>query len=107
LSALFTDDEGKEICTIIRNEWRARPTNWDVETEGNAVTIRTGRGRIALRLRVKPPSKVTVEKIRMYYRGYRIVGDEGAAIEFYLPDGRLWFRSSATHIGSQTAIKFS
>ena len=68
LNALFCNTRGEPIAEIVANEWRAYAHDWDVETVGLRTTIRTGYRDVSLILRVEPPGKIVVERIRMYYK---------------------------------------
>jgi hypothetical protein len=76
ISARFYDLNEQEIFRIDRNEWSGPPTNWDVECVGGRITIRSSPWKIALRLLIKPPKELIVERIDMAYRGERIVGND-------------------------------
>jgi hypothetical protein len=96
LNALFCDTRGEPIAQIVANEWRAYAHNWDVETVGLRTTIRSDYRDVSLILRVEPPSKIVVERIRMYYRGLSLEGREGSHLTACLPNGDLWFRATNT-----------
>lgn len=92
LNAFFFDEDGSPIAEIASNQWRAFVSNWDVETVGARTTIRRGSRDIALVFRTEPPSRLVIERIHMYYKGLRLVAEEGKDLCAYLPDGSLWFR---------------
>ena len=98
LDAYFYDKAGNPIAEVVRNQWRALVRNWDVEMSGTRTTIRRARGDIALVFRTEPPSMVVVERIHMYYKGLRLVGQEGKDLSAYLPDGSLWFQAKGMRV---------
>jgi hypothetical protein len=76
LSGIFTDKDGCPTLSIENNVYSVSDANWDVTQEGALTTIRSGRGKIVLQLRVTPPSKIIVERIEMHYAGVMISGDQ-------------------------------
>jgi hypothetical protein len=47
ISALFCNENGKEIFKITNNKWQGNMTNWDIETIGQRIIIRKGnRGQV-------------------------------------------------------------
>ncbi|MCF6186766.1 MAG: hypothetical protein L3J49_04725 [Desulfobulbaceae bacterium] len=93
ISAVFHDESGKEIATINRNEWRGDAKNWDIKSEGNKVIIREYLRKISLILKINPPNQLIVERLDMLYKGFRIVALEGEPTTFFLPDGKVWFKT--------------
>jgi len=65
LSGIFCDSNGNVSLQIVENEWIASSTNWDVEVSGGSITIREGHGKIHLKLTVKPPESLVVERLNM------------------------------------------
>lgn len=77
VSGIFTDELGRVALTIRDNEWKCRVSNWDVETKGGTIWVRTGSGKIALELYMEPEeSRLTIKKINMLYEGVRIHGND-------------------------------
>ena len=66
LSGYFTDQTGTELLRIDRNVWYGPVGAWDVEVKGREISVRVGSGLLALKLRVDPPSNITVEVLDMY-----------------------------------------
>ena len=75
LSASFYDASGSAIARITDNEWQSRSANWDVEIVGPKVIIRQRFGDVCLVIRSNPPQGLIVEKLNMYYQGFKIVAD--------------------------------
>ena len=94
ISALFCDKDGNEIAQIHKNEWSGDSANWDIENKANKITIRNGPRQIALILRVISPTALIIEKLNMFYRGYRFVASEGNPTTIFLPDGNVWFKTN-------------
>lgn len=89
LSAIFQDKFGKEIARIVQNEWRGSSDNWDIRTEGPKFTIRQAPHSIDLGICIAP-NKLIIEKLNMFYKGYRINCEKNQTTLF-LPDGSIWF----------------
>jgi hypothetical protein len=87
LSGIFCNKDETEIFRIIENQWKGLIENWDIEIVGQTITVRRGKGDIALKLRTKPPSKIIVEQINMIYKGASIIGKYGSIICVKSPDG--------------------
>lgn len=87
LSGVFYDGEGHEIFRIVENEWQSPTDNWDVEIEGQRITIRRALGEIILKIRAEPPDKLVVERLDMFYKEFRIVGQEGQTTRVIGADG--------------------
>ena len=71
LSGTFVDSNGNQSFSIVKNEWMASASNWDVETVGRAITVREGPGNIHLRLVVDLPNTLIVDRLKMSLDGYR------------------------------------
>jgi hypothetical protein len=100
ISAIFHDASGNEIAVIRENEWQGNVESWDINSEGNKIIIRERIRKISLILRIEPPSKLVIERLNMFYKGFRIVACEGKDTIVYLPDGNVWFRTSGMSINS-------
>jgi hypothetical protein len=87
LSGQFYDSKGQEIFKIVQNEWRGSVENWDIEVRGPRIIIRRAARDIALQIRTEPPGKLTIERIDMFYSGFRIVGQEGRTTSITSPGG--------------------
>jgi len=94
ISALFCDKSGNEIARIHKNEWSGNSANWDIKNENNKITIRNGLRQIALILRVISPTALIIERLNMFYGGFRFVASEGNPTTVFLPDGNVWFKTN-------------
>jgi len=75
LSASFYDISGSEVARIIENEWQSSSANWDVEIVGPRVTIRQKLGDVCLIIKNDPPRGLIVERLNMFYQGFKVVAD--------------------------------
>ena len=105
ISAMFYDREGITTCRIVHNEWQGLSSNWDVECIRNKFTVRRANREIALRMQSNPPHELVVDRLDMFYKGFRIVVDTDGRTTTYLPDGRMWFQlNGARFIGNDAVI---
>lgn len=66
LSGVFCDGSGKTLLQIEDNIWTGNLADtWDIEVIGPKITIRKGRGKIALQIVVEPPSGLRVTHLDM------------------------------------------
>lgn len=86
LSAYFFDDANRPSLFIERNEWRAFSSQWDVETTGGSITVRSKPRRICLRLIFDPSDGIIVDRVDMRVLGYRFQGDADDLL-VQMPDG--------------------
>ncbi|WP_431051735.1 HNH endonuclease [Roseateles sp. L2-2] len=105
LSGHFCDAQGRVTLMIRDNEWRAPKDVWDVECRGPRITIRTGRGDIALALRTEPPERLVIERISMGFEGCLIQGTEDE-MRLSVDGGRGWSTIQRAHV-EDCAIGFS
>lgn len=91
LSGIFCDSKGTMSVQLIKNEWLAYNSNWDVEVAGGAIIIREGKGNIHLKLVASPPGTIIVERLNMFLNGilFEANGDflrvkyaNGSVVEF-------------------------
>jgi hypothetical protein len=80
LTAMLCNKTSQEILKITDNVWRVPADNWDVQVEGQRITIRNQRSDIALVLRMEPRDLLVVERLRMFYRGALITCSEKAGL---------------------------
>ena len=105
ISAIFFNKKGKKTCEIIKNEWIGFASNWDITTIGNEITIRQDRKEIVFRMHSFPPNKFVVDRLHMFYKGFKIIIKENGQTFTYLPDGTLWFcLNGASLIGNSAVI---
>jgi len=65
LSADFFDEAGEPTLALEGNEWVCLGNQWDVETEGRRIIVRSGPRRIALQLEARPPHGLALERLSM------------------------------------------
>jgi hypothetical protein len=86
LSGTFYDNKGNRILEICQNELRNPIGDWDIEVKRPRIIIRRAPRKIALQMSIKSP-RIVVEKIDMFYEGFRIKGKENEAISFFDRNG--------------------
>lgn len=101
VNAYVSDKDGNEIFRIVDNEWLTPTTVWDAEVVGKRVTLRYGKGKIAMTMVTEPPNRLIFEAIDMTYRGSRVVYDGGDTVSFIAPDG------TAIHGGSSNFVNLA
>lgn len=72
INASLYDQNGRQTLKIVRNEFQAGTSNWDVEVTGPRVTVRSALGRFDLVIRVEPPHRLVVERLDMVYKNLSI-----------------------------------
>ena len=87
LTGNFYNSQGVLSLEIVANEWRARSANWDVEAIGGVITVRDNPRHISLQLRAVPPDGLEVERLDMFVRNWRILGNKRELV-VESPDGR-------------------
>jgi hypothetical protein len=105
LSGFFTDETGKEIFRIEKNEWSGTSTGWDMTVVGGTITIKLKDKKVALKLRVEPPTTIIVEELDMRLGNSHLllsndilkVGRVSEIAEYYVGIGR--FECSGAEIG--------
>ncbi|WP_088260240.1 SEC-C metal-binding domain-containing protein [Fimbriiglobus ruber] len=80
ISAVFCDRDGKEVASIVRNEWRGAADAFDIECKGNKFKIRSEKRQIDLVITFIPPRGVRIDSIDMLFRGVKIRGRQGSPI---------------------------
>jgi hypothetical protein len=94
LSAYFGGPDCKETLRIVENAWNTSICNWDVQfiggkpgTPSKARIVIRDKGRShCLRLVADPPHGIIVERLKMRYAGYELVGD-AEQLKIIHPDG--------------------
>jgi hypothetical protein len=105
ISAIFYDRVGNEACRIVYNEWQGLTSTWDITCIGNEITIWRADREIALKMHSNPPEKLVIDRLEMFYKGFRINVDTEGQTTTYLPDGRIWFRlNGAVFVGNNATI---
>lgn len=86
LTALFFDHTSRPTLFILKNEWIVFSESWDVEVVGPSITVRTGPGKIVLRLVFVAGEGLVVDRLVMQYAGYTLLGNP-EALEVIGPSG--------------------
>ncbi len=77
LFARLTDEIGGPLLDINDNFWAAGVEHFDVQTQGNALTIRKKLGEIVLRMVQSPGGEIILERLKMAYEGFQIGVEQG------------------------------
>jgi hypothetical protein len=75
---------GHDFFRIEDNWWIASSGNWDVELEGQYITIRRAARDIILKLKTDPPNVIIVERLDFHHGAYHVWVD-GDAIHYDSP----------------------
>lgn len=73
LNAIFHNIYGVETFRIVDNIWHGSSINWDIESKGKRIIIRTKKGVFALDIENIPDDKFVIHKLNMSYKGYVII----------------------------------
>ena len=76
ISAIFTDDDGKETLRLQQNEWIGSLENWDIEITGRRIRIRRHGKHLCLVLRLDPPGKIVIEHLDMRFGDAHLLVNE-------------------------------
>jgi hypothetical protein len=76
ITAVFTDDDGKELLRLDENEWMGQMDNWDIEVVGKRLTVRKKEGEINLQLRLDPPGRIVAERLDMRVGSAHVLATE-------------------------------
>ncbi|MCC6740683.1 MAG: hypothetical protein IT452_16700 [Planctomycetia bacterium] len=100
ISAVFTNDEGRETLRLEQNAWVGSCSNWDIEVVGPRLCVRRRLGEIALALRWEQPGgPLVVEHLDMRYEDAHVLVHEDAfAVGSYLRDGSIWWMTAGLHL---------
>ena len=77
VNASLYDKNGRQTIKIVRNEFQAAVSNWDVEITGSRVTVRSAPGEFDLVIRMEPPHRLVIERLNMVYKNFSIQCREG------------------------------
>lgn len=75
LSGTFTNENGREVISIVENAFSLNVENWDVECEGPTITVRSASRKISLVILLSPPSAIEIERIEMLFHGVYFRGN--------------------------------
>jgi hypothetical protein len=106
LSGMFTDANGNVSLVIEDNEWQAFTTAWDIEVQGQSITIRERHRAVHLVLRVNPPRELIVEKLSMSLGGIGFEAN-GDFLRVRYPNGGVNDFTSCIVDGSQVGLALS
>jgi hypothetical protein len=42
-------------------------------------------------MNINPPNELVIDRLNMFYKGYRFVVDENQKTSAYFPNGEMWF----------------
>ena len=98
ISAVFTDTNGDAVLELDENAWVGSLDAWDIEVEGQRITVRQRAGVIALQLRLDPPGRIVVQRLDMRIGEHHVLASEqGFAVGVHLGDGHMnWMSPNLT-----------
>lgn len=73
LNAILYDKDENELLKIINNEWITGIEHFDIETTSNHLIIREKKGAIKLHLSHIANEEISIQKIDMNYKGFKIM----------------------------------
>jgi hypothetical protein len=73
LDARLWGDDGSEVLSIVRNEWRVGVGHYDVTVSGNRVEVRRMPRSTILAMKLVSDQEVHVEHLMMRHKGFDIV----------------------------------
>lgn len=104
ISAIFTDENGNTVLWLIENEWIGALENWDIDTVGQRITVKSTSNKVALQLRLDPPGKIVIEHLDMRFQDAHIlISEQTYAIGRYLNDGSIFWGHSNICILTSTS----
>jgi hypothetical protein len=86
LDASLRGDDGSELLTIVKNEWRVGLTHFDVTVERNRVQVRRKSREVILAMSVLSDQEIRIERLHMRHKGFEIICNEDC-LTFRKPDG--------------------
>lgn len=89
LFAEIEDETGGSLLRIVDNVWTAGIHHFDVETRGNALTIRRKQGEILLRMLLNPEGEIIMDRLKMGCRGFKVSAGNGQLVVSNPKGGRL------------------
>lgn len=85
INARIRNAEGKLLLEIVQNEIRTPTQNWDSVFEGNIITLRSARYKVALVLRSEPGVGLIFERLDLNLGEYKIRVREGKPVYVEIP----------------------
>ncbi len=65
ISAIFTDESGREVMRLDQNVWRGALDAWDIQVVGSRLTVRRAARQIVLDLTLEPPGRIVIDHLDM------------------------------------------
>ncbi len=87
LSASLYDEHENLFFSVERNEWKGDVGNWDIEIEGQRITIRQKSRDVLLELINLPREAILINKINIQYKGYKVFGNDANRMTISGPSG--------------------
>ncbi|MFZ4802442.1 MAG: hypothetical protein ACOYLR_10835 [Chlorobium sp.] len=96
ISAIFTNDNGDPLLELNDNEWIGSLESWDIEVKGARITVKSAQGKVALKIRLDPPGRVTIERLDMRIgNGHVIATEDTYAVGRYVSENEaVWLHAS-------------
>ena len=105
ITAVFTDDEGRELLWLDENAWVGSLENWDIEVSGQRITVRQKLRDISLQLRLDPPGRIVVEYLDMRFLDAHVLAtDKTYAVGRYLTDGTVFWIHAGIRIRKSSPL---
>jgi len=86
LNATIYDKTGEQLLRIEDNEWKSGIEHYDLETQSKYLIIREKKGDVKLKLSIVAEKEISIEKMDMNYKGFR-VKVEGGQFKVQTPKG--------------------
>lgn len=96
LNAELWDGSGNLHFSIIQNEWRCRPDNWDCEVVGRKIRIKS-LDRTLLEIETAPPNKLSFNILDICIEGYHVMCGNGL-LTVETPTGQV-FKADSFEVG--------
>ena len=95
ISAIFTNCIGDPILELRENVWIGSLDNWDIQINGQRLTVSQGKRRIALKIRLDPPGKVIIERLDMRIGNAHVIATEDTyTVGRYISESEaVWFHA--------------
>ena len=72
LDAALKGDDGAELLSIVKNEWRVGVTHFDITVVSNRVEVRRKPRDIILAMTLISDGELQIERLHMCYKGFEI-----------------------------------
>lgn len=91
INAIFQDIYGRDVFKIENNLWHASIENWDFETVGRKIILRSYKRSIRLLIENIPNDRFIIHQVHMYYKDYEIKADTNGVL-IITPSGNELFK---------------